>query len=234
MSLFIVLLAGCGGDSDAVATASLAPAAGSVRLAVMPEPEALLRGIEFGEIDPSEIRMEWASDSEEEGEGAEDDAQAVAETESVGSAVADFVEDVGARWKDASAPAAAIARVVEEPAKALVAPDASIAAPAVAVVAPELEVDPAAGMSVDQVIRRYASQTQYCHETAKERYSQVEGRVSVAWDVVDGEVVDVQIVDDTTGDPQMAGCVARKVRYWRFPEGMDAEVEHPFVFQRAI
>ncbi|HJN76325.1 MAG TPA: AgmX/PglI C-terminal domain-containing protein [Myxococcota bacterium] len=228
MPVFLVLLAACGSDSGDVATATIAPVAGHIRLAPVSEP--LVLGIEFGEVDPSEVRVEWSP----EGEDTEAVAEVVtAESEGVVAVVSDFVEDVGARWKDDSAPEPA-AIVVEEVAEAVVAPETVVEAPKVDVLAQLLGTDPLAEMSVDQVIRRYSSQAQYCHETAKERYSEIEGRVSVAWTVEAGVVKDVEILDDTTGDPQMAGCVARKVRYWRFPAGMDAEVEHPFVFQRAI
>lgn len=229
MPLFIALMTACGGDAHEVATASLAPSAGHVRLAPMPEPEALLRGIEFGEVAPEEIQVEWP-----DGDEAEPEAVAEAETASVVDSVAQLMSDVGARWKDdAPLPEPSIQREPEVAKVSVEAPEISVDAPPVEIAKPE-ESGPPAGMSVDQVIRRYASQTQYCHETAKERYSQVEGRVSVAWNVVDGQVQDVEIIDDTTGDPAMASCVARKVRYWRFPAGMDAEVEHPFVFQRAL
>lgn len=221
MFVFSALLVACGGDPSAVATASLVPASGSLRIAP----------IQFGEVDPSEIVVEFEGQEPAEGEDVES-AEVQAEPEAIVESVASFVEDLGARWSDDGE--AAIRREVAEVVAELQAPEASIEAPEVAVAPQALQPAVPSDLSVDQVIRRYASQTQYCHETAKERYSQVEGRVSVAWTVTDGQVTEVEILDDTTGDPRMAGCVARKVKYWRFPAGMDAEVEHPFVFQRAI
>ena len=108
MPVFLVLLAACGSDSGDVATATIAPVAGHIRLAPVSEP--LVLGIEFGEVDPSEVRVEWSP----EGEDTEAVAEVVtAESEGVVAVVSDFVEDVGARWKDDSAPEPA-AIVVEE------------------------------------------------------------------------------------------------------------------------
>lgn len=223
----IVLIALACGEAPPVAHSSLAPAAGSLALAPIPQADALLAGIEFGSVDPSEIRVEFevGSDAAERVEGVADAG--------VVEAAFDLVGELGQRFKPE--PVKALSkRINDAPASSGVdAPETSLTDVQVAVVAPEgpPPVDP--GLSVDQVVRRYSAQTQYCHHAARERWSQVAGRVEIAWNIVDGQVQDVEIVGDTTGDAQMAGCVARKVSNWRFPSNMNTPVTHPFVFDAA-
>lgn len=219
--MFILYVLACG-DAPPVAHSSLAPAAGSIAMAPVPEADALLAGIEFGAVSPDEIVVQ-IGEPEPEGEAVEAHGSVV-------ETAFDLVHQVGSRFKpDMPAPVEA---VVEKVATAQPeAPETEISDVRVAVAVPaKPQVDP--GLSAEQVVRRYSSQTQYCHHAAAERWSQVAGRVEVAWTIVDGQVQDVQVIDDTTGDPAMASCVARKVKYWRFPADMNAEISHPFVFDR--
>lgn len=223
--MFILYVLACG-DAPPVSHSSMVPGAGSVALAPVPEVDALLVGIEFGAVAPEEIVVEMgepeAPEVSEDGAGDEV-AQGVVES------AFDLVSQVGSRFKpELPEP---VEKMVESAKAVTEAPAPEIPDVAVAVALPSKpEVDD--GLSVEQVVRRYSSQTQYCHHAAAERWSQVEGRVEVAWTIVDGQVQDVEIIDDTTGDPAMASCVARKVKYWRFPASMNTEISHPFVFDR--
>ncbi len=213
----LAYLSACGTSQPApVSQAGLGSA--SVQVAPLGDFDALLAGIEFGDVNPYEVRVVWESDgvSEEIDDGA-----------------AQLELDEGRFEDDESRGQRSIRRMVQ----------AIVPVPAVGanMRAPELELEeevallaPVEAMSVDRVIRRYSTQTQYCHETAKERYSQVAGRIELAWVIEEGEVSRVEVLDNTTGDQAMADCVARKVQRWRFPAETTEEVRHPFVFQRAL
>lgn len=223
----ILLMIACG-DAPPVAQSSLAPAAGSITMAPVPEFDALLAGIEFGEVAPDEVRVHFGDeesvDTDEEGSAEEAQAGLV-------ESAFDAIASVGSRFK--VAPEQPIARILDPGASPSEAPIPQLSDVQKAVEAPEgpPAVDP--GLSIEQVVRRYSSQTQYCHHAARERWSEVAGRIEIAWTVVEGQVQDVEIIDDTTGDSAMASCVARKVKYWRFPADTNAEVSHPFVFDQA-
>ena len=83
------------------------------------------------------------------------------------------------------------------------------------------------------MLRRNAGQVSYCHNVAKSRYSDVAGRIEVRWSIRDGQVEDVRVISNSTGDERMAVCVLSKVTRMEFPEDMTvATVDHPFVFQK--
>lgn len=86
---------------------------------------------------------------------------------------------------------------------------------------------------IREVLRRNAGQVSYCHNVAKSRYSDVAGRIEVRWSINAGQVEDIQVVSNSTGDERMAVCVLSKVTRMEFPEDMTvATVDHPFVFQK--
>ena len=86
---------------------------------------------------------------------------------------------------------------------------------------------------IREVLRRNAGQVSYCHNVAKARYSDVAGRIEVRWSINAGQVEDVQVVSNSTGDERMAVCVLSKVTRMEFPEDMTVvSVDHPFVFQK--
>lgn len=212
-------LLACGTNPPApVSQAGLGSA--SIQVAPLGDFDALLVGIDFGAVDPSEVRVVWES-SEDTGE-----APALA---SLYIDEARFEVDDGAPVSQRS-----IRRDVVREFLAPSAPPTVVAPESVAIDAELAAIEPVEVLSVDRVIRRYSTQTQYCHETAKERYSQVAGRIELAWVIEEGAVSRVEVLDNTTGDEAMASCVARKVQRWRFPSETTEEVRHPFVFQKAI
>ncbi len=94
----------------------------------------------------------------------------------------------------------------------------------------EANRDPSA---IQAVLRRNAGQVSYCHNIAKSRYSDVAGRVEIAWTIRGGQVEGATVQSNTTGDDRMAACVLGKVMRMSFPEDMTvASYSHPFVFQK--
>lgn len=60
------------------------------------------------------------------------------------------------------------------------------------------------------------------------------GKVTIRFTITaDGQVINIEIVDNTTGDEEFVNAIVRKVKYWRFeaiPEG-EVTVTYPFVFR---
>jgi len=54
------------------------------------------------------------------------------------------------------------------------------------------------------------------------------GRVEVSWTVDGGRVEGLYITSNTTGDRELAECLEKKIRRWRFPVETQGEVTWPF------
>ena len=83
------------------------------------------------------------------------------------------------------------------------------------------------------VVRRYAPGIQFCYDNELKRNSSLRGKIVLGLVVAaTGEVVDVQIVEDTLGAAAMRDCVLAQVRAWRFPAvaGGNVGFRTPFVF----
>jgi hypothetical protein len=86
--------------------------------------------------------------------------------------------------------------------------------------------------SVGDVVGTYAGQLQYCYEARLKVVPNLGGRVEMAWTVEDGSAVGTPyVVVNTTGDGELADCVARKIRRWRFPADVEGDATYPFVFR---
>ncbi|MDP2305018.1 MAG: AgmX/PglI C-terminal domain-containing protein [Pseudomonadota bacterium] len=69
-----------------------------------------------------------------------------------------------------------------------------------------------------------------CLERSLKGDPTVNGRVSVAWTIRAGRVIEPRLVDNTTTDAALGACVVRAVRTFSFPATLDAEVaELPWV-----
>jgi expansin (peptidoglycan-binding protein) len=60
----------------------------------------------------------------------------------------------------------------------------------------------------------------------------LQGRIEIGWSVFDGQVSGVYVVSNSTGDSELAGCIEKKIRRWRFPAGkVEGDISWPFVFK---
>ena len=85
--------------------------------------------------------------------------------------------------------------------------------------------------SVKKTVRKYQPQLKYCYEQRLKAVPSLSGRVEVAWTVVNGRVADVYVVNNQTGDAPLAKCITDKITKWRFPAGLEGDVNWPFVFR---
>ena len=213
----LLLLTACGGSSELGYSGISAP---SVSVVPVDTESALIEGIEF---------LQTASDITVLVE--EKIAAAEVELETV------EMDVDRSRFEASEEPAKpAMARVVRRDTTDIArTPDARISdGPKVDVSTETVKsVSLSPMIAINKVIRRNAGQVSYCHGVAKTRYSRVSGRVELAWTVSEGGVKDVRIVSNTTGDELMAACVLSKVSTMSFPEEIEQDVRHPFVFQES-
>lgn len=86
--------------------------------------------------------------------------------------------------------------------------------------------------SIRDTVRQYSPQVKYCYEDRLRQNPSLEGRVEVSWTIDGGTVRSVDTVRNTTGDRELASCIADKTRYWKFGPQVAGEVQWPFVFRR--
>ena len=90
---------------------------------------------------------------------------------------------------------------------------------------------------VDRVIRRHLSQIGYCYEKELQRSPIMGGKlVSQFTSGPTGQVVAVDVAEDSLGSDVVTACVSGVIRRMRFPAprgGSTVEVNYPFVFQSA-
>ena len=72
--------------------------------------------------------------------------------------------------------------------------------------------------AIDSVFRRRRGAIQSCYERALRVNTGIEGKVSVRFTIgTAGNVTDVQILENSTGDSGVGACIADKIRSWSFP-----------------
>jgi len=86
---------------------------------------------------------------------------------------------------------------------------------------------------VRRIARAHINEVRYCYNQGLQRDPDLEGRVSVQFDVgANGRVATAIVQQSTLDDDDTAGCVARAVEGWKFPRPADAQavtITYPFV-----
>jgi hypothetical protein len=88
--------------------------------------------------------------------------------------------------------------------------------------------DPA---KIKGAINKYMGQVKACYEQRLKSDPTLAGRVELLWYINSGRVTSVEVLGNSTGDAELANCMAGKVRTWRFPADLEADTEvmYPFV-----
>ena len=88
--------------------------------------------------------------------------------------------------------------------------------------------DPA---KIKAAIGKYTGQVKACYEQRLKSNPSLAGRVELLWYINTGRVTSVEILGNSTDDDELAKCIARKVRTWRFPADLEADTEvmYPFI-----
>ena len=85
--------------------------------------------------------------------------------------------------------------------------------------------------AVRKVIHRYQRQFKYCFERELKRDPSVHGRVELEFEIYDGRVGEVNVVENRTRSSALAACMVARAKSWRFPPQIDGAVVWPFVFR---
>ncbi len=95
---------------------------------------------------------------------------------------------------------------------------------------PEYREDPAVA-----IIRRNMPQVESCQERARLHSPDIQGSVVLEWDInLDGRVERAQVMENSTGDTELAGCILQAVQGWQFRDQVatyPGHIRHPFRFQ---
>jgi hypothetical protein len=94
-------------------------------------------------------------------------------------------------------------------------------------------VDTTAGdpAKIKSAIGKYTGQVKACYEQRLKSNPSLAGRVELLWYINSGRVTSVEVLGNSTDDSELANCIARKVRTWRFPADLEADTEvmYPFI-----
>lgn len=81
-------------------------------------------------------------------------------------------------------------------------------------------------------IRRRLGGIKHCYEKRLKRNPQLQGKIVIRFVIhPGGRVIEVEVVENTTGDSELAACIAARVKSIRFPptEGGETSVTYPFI-----
>ncbi len=90
--------------------------------------------------------------------------------------------------------------------------------------------------AISKVVSSHKTSIRMSYEKYLKRDPRLSGKVTIRFTIsAEGRVIKVQVLENTTGNDNLAGDISRKIRMWRFepvPEGV-CTVTYPFVFQPA-
>lgn len=89
---------------------------------------------------------------------------------------------------------------------------------------------------IDRVVKAHMSEVRFCYQQALQKNPNISGKVSIAWTIGSGGVVNkTRTTVNTTGSSSLADCIRMRLRQWTFPSppnGGSVEVEqYPFILK---
>jgi hypothetical protein len=96
----------------------------------------------------------------------------------------------------------------------------------------EFDSDSRSQEDIKQVMRRRLGGIKRCYEARLKRNPELAGKVVVRFVIhPGGKVLEAEVTENTTGDAELAACIASKVKAIRFPaaEGGETSVVYPFI-----
>ncbi len=87
----------------------------------------------------------------------------------------------------------------------------------------------APSVPIGALVGRYGGQVRYCYEASLKRHPDLAGRLAVRLTVSGGAVSDVEIVDDSLDDAEVASCVRTRALRWAAKGLPDGDATIPFV-----
>ena len=85
--------------------------------------------------------------------------------------------------------------------------------------------------NVEAVVRKREGQLMYCYENELRADPSLSGRIVVEWQISNNRVTSIRVASNGTGNAELASCIVKKVKRWRF-DGVEGAVSWPFVFRK--
>ncbi|MEL6342122.1 MAG: AgmX/PglI C-terminal domain-containing protein [Myxococcota bacterium] len=86
---------------------------------------------------------------------------------------------------------------------------------------------------IPQVVRQKQGDVKSCYEQRLKVKPDLSGHLWFDFSVEGGQVKDVSLTKNTTGDTALKSCVMQQIRSWRFASDVDSYVIAPFLFSSA-
>jgi TonB family protein len=96
----------------------------------------------------------------------------------------------------------------------------------------EFDSDSRSQNDIKKVIRRRLGGIKHCYEKRLKRNPDLKGKIVVRFVIhPGGKVIEVEVMENTTGDRELGQCIAARVKSVRFPpaEGGETSVVYPFI-----
>ena len=85
--------------------------------------------------------------------------------------------------------------------------------------------------NVEATVRKREGQLMYCYESQLRADPSLSGRIVVEWQISNNRVTSVRVASNETGNSELASCITKKIKRWRF-DGVSGAVSWPFVFRK--
>jgi hypothetical protein len=85
--------------------------------------------------------------------------------------------------------------------------------------------------NVEATVRKREGQLMYCYENQLRADPSLSGRIVIEWQISNDRVTSIQVASNETGNDELASCIVKKIKRWRF-EGASGAVSWPFVFRK--
>ena len=93
-----------------------------------------------------------------------------------------------------------------------------------------VEVEEGEAGGVTAVIKAKKGRIKQCYDMELRNSPKLEGKVTVYFEVGRGRVLEAEIQGNSTRNDALAKCILVKIKKLRFPDGVEATVEYPFIF----
>lgn len=96
----------------------------------------------------------------------------------------------------------------------------------------EFDSDSRNQQEIVKIIQRRIGGIQHCYEKKLKRNPDLKGKIVVHFVIHSGgKVIEASVVENSTGDPELAACILEQIKSIRFPqaEGGDTAVTYPFI-----
>jgi outer membrane biosynthesis protein TonB len=96
----------------------------------------------------------------------------------------------------------------------------------------EFDSDSRSQSDIVKVIKRRIGGIKHCYEKRLKRDPELRGKIVISFVIhPGGKVIEVEVASNTTGDSELAECIASRVKSIRFPatDGSETSVTYPFI-----